>query len=462
MDRTLFTEQLGLFGWKRLEPILLASLASEFPLLLIGKHGSAKSFLLEALSETLGMEYRFYNASLLNYDDLVGIPIPNKDNSGLTYISGPNSIWDAEIVFIDEINRTKPELQNKLFPIIYQKRVQGIKLDKLRYRWAAMNLASLEGEEDGPMYLGAFPLDPALADRFPFLISVPLWDDLSLEERKRVLDDSKEGKRALSFDLRLYIGKTRERASEIEKSEGSRLTQYILALVEFAEKEVGYISSRRAKMLRETLVYTEAAFDVIGEKLGREDGFDDVAFAHLSATLPVIANKPLEAQTRLNLVRHAKGIAENDNAAERDILLTCDPYMRIVKTAQRIGKVSLRFAAEVVLDSLKDIKKEAMKLAFGVLCYLKFRRYDFAPSEIEVLAGYYRQIMSCRGKALPNDSSTAEINAFLSGVKDDNPLKGDLALLLRALHGKFCDASTLDWFATDFLVYGKEMGLCGR
>ena len=45
MNKSLITEPLGLFGWSHLEPIILAALASESPMLLIGKHGSAKSFL---------------------------------------------------------------------------------------------------------------------------------------------------------------------------------------------------------------------------------------------------------------------------------------------------------------------------------------------------------------------------------------------------------------------------------
>ncbi|HOR53486.1 MAG TPA: MoxR family ATPase, partial [Bacilli bacterium] len=137
--KSLLTEPLGLFGWKTLEPVILAALATELPMLLVGKHGSAKSFLLERLAESLNLNFRSYNASLINYDDLVGIPIPANNNTTLEYISNPNSIWDAEVVFIDEINRTKPEFQNKLFPIIYDKRVQGQKLEKLKYRWAAMN-----------------------------------------------------------------------------------------------------------------------------------------------------------------------------------------------------------------------------------------------------------------------------------------------------------------------------------
>jgi MoxR-like ATPase len=76
--RSLLTRPLGLLGWERLEPVLLAALTTKDPLLLIGRHGTAKSFLLERLAQALGLVYRFYNASLINYDDLVGIPLPDE------------------------------------------------------------------------------------------------------------------------------------------------------------------------------------------------------------------------------------------------------------------------------------------------------------------------------------------------------------------------------------------------
>ena len=113
-DPKLLCRPLGVFGWDLLEPLILASLASGDPLLVIGRHGTAKSFLLERLAQALKLEYRFYNASLLNYDDLVGIPLPNEEGTALRYLTTPTAVWDAQVVFIDEINRTRPELQRNL------------------------------------------------------------------------------------------------------------------------------------------------------------------------------------------------------------------------------------------------------------------------------------------------------------------------------------------------------------
>lgn len=68
MNKSLITEPLGLFRWSHLEHIILAALTNEAPMLLIGEHGSAKSFILERLAEALKMEFKFYNTSLINYD----------------------------------------------------------------------------------------------------------------------------------------------------------------------------------------------------------------------------------------------------------------------------------------------------------------------------------------------------------------------------------------------------------
>src|SRR6516162_2126594 len=69
--------KLGVYGFDRAEPVILAALVTEDPLLLIGRSGTGKTFLLNTLSEALGLEHRHYNASLISFDDLVGFPYPD-------------------------------------------------------------------------------------------------------------------------------------------------------------------------------------------------------------------------------------------------------------------------------------------------------------------------------------------------------------------------------------------------
>ena len=70
--RKSLTPKLGIHGLKNLDAVILAALAANATVLLIGPHGSAKTLLAQRVAETLGCAFRHYNTSLLNYDDLVG------------------------------------------------------------------------------------------------------------------------------------------------------------------------------------------------------------------------------------------------------------------------------------------------------------------------------------------------------------------------------------------------------
>lgn len=259
--KSYIAEPLGLYGYKEQEPVILAALANEGPLLILGKHGLGKSMLIERIASALNIESRLYNASLINYDDLVGMPYPNENKTALKYIYDDSAIWDAEFVFIDEINRTKPELQNKLFPIINEKRVQGKSLTKLRYRWSAMNppFASNdeEDEEDEFIYSGTSRLDEALADRFFYFLESPEFKDLSNEEKNSAI----LGKVAssLPFSLSDLIEETKENVKRIPQSEKDYLLQLTKQATSLLIESVGNLSIRRSRMLYESALHIHAA-----------------------------------------------------------------------------------------------------------------------------------------------------------------------------------------------------------
>lgn len=46
---------LGVYGFDSLEPVILAALVTEDPMLLIGASGTGKTYLLNSLSEALGL-----------------------------------------------------------------------------------------------------------------------------------------------------------------------------------------------------------------------------------------------------------------------------------------------------------------------------------------------------------------------------------------------------------------------
>ncbi len=246
---------------EQIEPIVIAALATGAPMLLIGPHGTAKSLLLCRLCEALGITWRHYNASLLNYDDLVGYPLPD-DHGGLRFVQTPASIWDAQAVFLDEISRCRPDMQNRLFSISHEKKVQGMPIERLIYRWAAMNppiTADADGQ-DGDNYTGSEPLDAALADRFSFVVRVPRWHWLSESDREAVISgiDSPLS-RETAAALAERIETVRREIDLVTAALGPAVTQYVRLIAEQAAPMELPLSGRRAAMLYRNIIAVHAA-----------------------------------------------------------------------------------------------------------------------------------------------------------------------------------------------------------
>ena len=249
-----YLEALEVFGFDKVEPAILAALVTEDPLLLIGRSGTGKTFLLNSLSEEMGLEHRHYNASLISFDDLVGFPFPDADNGGVKFLETPATVWGAESVLVDEISRCKPEHQNRLFSLVHERKIQGIPISKLRYRWAAMNPVSNDqaGLEE---YAGSEALDPALADRFSLLVWAVDWDDLSDEERLKVADPGGEGKKSEDGGaLKKQLEQWRLEFLEQQKSCPMFILNYTTTAVNALNGAGVRISPRRARLMARSLL----------------------------------------------------------------------------------------------------------------------------------------------------------------------------------------------------------------
>jgi MoxR-like ATPase len=265
---------LGIVGYDAAEPALLAALATDAPLLLVSDHGAAKSLLLERLAQALGLGLRHYNASLLQYDDLVGFPIPLDDGT-VKFAAPPGAIWGAEAVFLDEIGRCRPDVANKLFPIVHERRVQGIRLDSLRCRWAATNppaeAVDTSAGGDPEAYAGVEPLDAALADRFDWVVALPRFEQLSDRDRATIVagiapavdDDART-------DVQALVAATRDLVPVVDAMLGDALTQYVVALASALHRAHLAVGGRRAATLRRNLVAGWAAHLALGRATGEK------------------------------------------------------------------------------------------------------------------------------------------------------------------------------------------------
>jgi len=406
MYKSIITEPIGLYGWNELEPVLLAALVTKKPMLLIGKHGSAKSFVLERLAELLNMNFRAYNASLLNYDDLLGIPIPNENKTKLTYISNATSIWDANTVFIDEINRTKPDLQNKLFPIIYEKRVQGYNLDKLVYRWSAMN----PNDEEDDSYIGTNHLDPALADRFNYLINVPGFDDISEKDKKNILNETYKGKTNMEVDLNKLIEETSKVYQQIKKPMYDRVSRYILELSEMINKTIGYISIRRINILLDNFFAIHAARTVLNryQEIKEDILFSDTAYIHILTSLPVIANKSIDRNKLITICKETLSLLEMNDGIIKGLLKNKNPTDKLIYIINNQEQIDGDYLNESITCSLKELD-DSSKKTMSLALYLTTREnINIKPITMEVISNEIIDIFEPKEKIVKGYNGTKD------------------------------------------------------
>ena len=355
---------LGLIGLSSIEAPILAALATEEPLLLIGAHGTAKSLLLTRIATAMGLEFRHYNASLLNFDDLVGFPLPGKDGR-LEYLSTPAAVWGAGAVIFDEVSRCRPDIQNKLFPIIHERRVQGIALTDLRYRWAAMNPPCNEdnhGDSDSDNgYLGSEPLDAALADRFAFVLEMPAWGSLSESEQLCIIQAQDTPiDPAHARALQALLQRTRDVLPVLRASMAAGVASYVRTLAALLAQAHIILSPRRAGMLYRCVLAVNAA----ALALDPSARASDATLLAVRSALPQRAQGIAVSEIKL-LGAHREAwrlaaIAPDDPL--KAILCASDPVQRL-RLAVGAPSLSKSAFSQVVADALAQLPLGAREAA---------------------------------------------------------------------------------------------------
>ncbi|NDJ62613.1 MAG: AAA domain-containing protein [Chloroflexi bacterium] len=424
------TESLGIQGWNHLDPILLAALATEAPLLLIGPHGTAKSLLVEKVATALSLSLRHYNASLINYDDLVGIPLPEEGADRLQFITTPGAIWEAEFVFFDEISRCRPDLQNKMFPIVHERRVAGIQLAQLQHRWAAMNPPAPEDPDvtSGDYYLGSEPLDAALVDRFPFVVPVPGWKQLSKADRRRLVTrapQAVEYPERAAPSLPHLVERCARLLPSLEEELRDWLTDYIVSVIDLLEQARIPESPRRAYMLARSLVAVHAARMVLE---GDDADLEYSAELTLTFGLPQNASEvPPSRATIIAIHRQAweiSSLAEDDSW--RQVLEELDAVKRIVLADQL--DLSDADVSRLITQALGTEPSDARRIGLATAIFMAFRdRRELTPSAWEPLVQFVTRVLEPRTMTAnlrpgPITDVWNEISSWMPTLEEANSL----------------------------------------
>ena len=276
-----------LYGWEKIEPALVASIALGWPVILQGRHGIAKSTAVRAIAAALEEECRIYIAPVEDLISVAGLPNPKALAEGkFEFTPHARAIWDAPIVAIDELPRARKETQNLFLEVLQERTLMGKPL-----RWKVV-LATMNPET----YAASHKLDAALGDRF-YLV-------LPIAEHQEELDEQE--RRALLEVALTHEAPIEELAARIaELPQVLKATQTLFEalsqgpfqerVVEFCSRlltlclrsEQTYISPRRQAMLVKAIVGITAARLSLGEDKERaaQSAGEDALFYVLSVPL---------------------------------------------------------------------------------------------------------------------------------------------------------------------------------
>jgi MoxR-like ATPase len=217
-------DELGIYGWDPVEPLLLAAIVADLPVLLIGDIGTNKTEGAKTIAQAVlgpASPFRHYEVPTLNFDDLVGFLNPKGLAKGaLEFVPTPLSIWKAEAALFDELNRANPFIQSKLHELIRTRQIMGLPTN-LKLVFAAVN---------PPQTYQAGYMDLALASRF-VSVQVPNLRAMKDTHLDRILGKNGQPKKAsLKPILREAKGaaarpKDRQNAQNLAKKVARDLSQ---------------------------------------------------------------------------------------------------------------------------------------------------------------------------------------------------------------------------------------------
>jgi len=267
-------DHIGIHGWDDIEPLILAAIASDLSIILIGDIGSNKTEGSKVVAQALldsNIQFRNYEVPTLNFDDLIGFVNPNNLAKGvLEFVPTPLSIWNADAVLFDEINRANPFVQSKLHELIRTRTLMGLPT-QIKMVFSAVNPP--ERYQSGYM-------DLALASRF-VCVQVPNITSMKDTQIDHII--SGNGHRPATFDLKAIIQKAGR--CQFSKDEIDRVHQMCKKIVmELSGQEIIF-NARQLKMMTKLI----KAGLALGHASGLERFSDaDTITAYIGSVIPEI------------------------------------------------------------------------------------------------------------------------------------------------------------------------------
>ena len=372
-------QQLGIFGWQQIEPLLLAGILLGEPTLLVGEPGSAKTYLGSVLQRALSegrseMKYGYYDIGRAGFEDILGFPNAEAFKAGRSeFIHNQTTIWDKQIILIDEVSRAAPDTANKWLEILGRRSLMGQAL-QLQVVLAAMN---------PPTHQGTRLLSSAFADRFSLFIELPSFHEMEEEARDAILSSrtafdapsvqlwQEEGIAAASgppsadftegaLQLQACLSKAAINYLELESGSAGFLCQQYAELFGLAMLEAGIkLEARRLKMIKRALLATIAVRQAqLGQEQLSQAVMIDCAAMISGSCLPQKWSQAQGIETETLLSAHAQACAAlNGQADEIKLFAAASQAERLALLLK--GDFTDTVQEKVCADFLADQSREA-------------------------------------------------------------------------------------------------------
>jgi len=348
------------------ETCVLASLLTGEPTLFVGPPGTAKTEIIymigSAFRESSKRKYpnnperwfnfNVYDTSKINFEDLIGWPNPNALRDGkIDFIQSPTTIWDKDMIGLDELNRCAEDRQANLFEVIRNRTCMGSPT-KVKFIFSAINPFGDVGTNN---------LSSAIVDRHMFFLHFSGFDKMTSDLRKKVIE------RVGSFDsvgLKHWSGnkskfttsdKDNSRINHVLADQGERLQEIIKEAVDaysVVQEQIGgpitvlidtlvsrfgtekdnkimpTISGRRAGMIARAIISYRAVQLARAKKLGvTPDNLKNTVINTIMSCIPLGIDKPItpDNYTRVKQIvtevcNYWEKTADADNAAGANVL----------------------------------------------------------------------------------------------------------------------------------------------
>ncbi len=446
----MWLEKIGIYGMKNLENAILAGLVTGDPVLLIGTHGTAKTLLCRKLAEALDLNFFAYDASKALFEDLIGFPNPETISKGkVEYVPTSISIWDKEFILIDEISRARAEMQNKWLEIIRGRQVMGLKAEKLKYIFAAMN---------PPTYSGANPLDEALAGRFAFIIKVPKADEMKADDIKKIINNkTKEDgpnlknnyEKSLNEEEKIeflnFLENAKEKYTEISDKLNGKIDDYLTRFLFLGKSKGVTLDSRRLNMIKRNILAYLSVFLIQNKEYeGKElKEFDEKIFEAVNFSMPFEASNIEMSNSYLKFIHEIsmdsiKCTVKNDFLNIKNIentkkitQSTIDKNYQFIKLeiTKLIGEIKSKNNIEKKPDFMNILKILVKRICAGEIKFdtndterlleVYKSMYDMSCGRKYKFSGlHYFSVMVKEGIILNNDEDAGDYKVIMNIIRD--------------------------------------------